>query len=510
MIRACFKFVVFFLISLQPAFGASLDHALLSVYAVRSDTGEVLLSENCDLSMMPASCMKIVTTAAALHILGPNRRLETYLEYDGVIDEEKVLQGNIYIRGGGDPCLGSDRIAGTASWKQQIEIWADAIEKLGIRSIKGKVVADATEWEKARAVPSWAWEDLGNYYGAGASALSFHENQYSIFFRPAGQIGERVSVLRTDPPALSLDLQNEVTTGPEGSGDCACIYGSEFSSIQFIRGTIPCGVDEFPIKGMIPNPGTFCADLLDQELQKRGLKNENLDRGANCKTPRQQKIDDFGSPCQNPHSGFGRRRRRHTWESRGAAAEARGDKRAILCGEEFCNWLQGSTGRRTRFHTTYSPTVGEIAYWTNQKSVNLYAEHLLKKMGEVMHGDGSTTAGIKAVTDFWKAQNVDLSGFQMADGSGLSRKNLVTTRQLVTVLLKMKKSNLFPLYFESFPQKEESIRAKSGSMSLVRGFAGYTDKTAFAILINQCPDTKLMQDKINELLTKINQMNGKS
>ncbi len=418
-----------------------IEHAIVSVYAVQCDNGKVLISENCDLSMIPASCMKIVTTSAALHLLGANNRFETHLEYDGWIDDAKTLQGNIYIRGGGDPCLGSDRISGALSWNKQIEAWAEAIQKLGVHQIKGKILGDASKWEKALAVPSWAWEDLGNYYGAGASALSFHENQYAIFLKPGSKVGENASILRTDPPLESLVYQNEVKTGPQGSGDRACIYGSEFSPIQFIRGTIPLGVDEFSIKGSIPDPATFCADLLTQELQKRGVV---VEKGVR---------------------------------------EPKGD--------------------RTSFHITYSPTIADIVHWINQKSINLYAEHLLKKMGEVVHNDGSTAAGTKVVTDFWSAQELDLGGFHMADGSGLSRKNLVTTRQLVEILLKMKKSHFFPTFFESLPQKEATMRAKSGSMSLIKGFAGYTDKIAFAVLVNQCPDHQIMNDKIDTLLLNL-------
>lgn len=86
----------------------SLDHAIVSLYALDCETGEVLFEKNSALSLVPASCMKIVTTTAALHLLGAESRFETYLEYDGVLDE--TLEGNLYIRGGGDPCLGSDRI----------------------------------------------------------------------------------------------------------------------------------------------------------------------------------------------------------------------------------------------------------------------------------------------------------------------------------------------------------------------------------------------------------------
>lgn len=418
-----------------------LDHSTIGLYAIDTKNNTILVDQNSDLSLVPASCMKIVTTAAALHILGSDHCFETHLEYDGLIDENKILNGNLYIRGQGDPCLGSDRTSGSLPWKKQLETWGDAIQKLGIKQIDGKIIGDATRWETALAVPSWNWEDLGNYYGAGACALSFHENFYSLFLRPGIKAGQKANILYTDPPLQDLTFQNELTTGPEGSGDQACIYGSEFSFVQVVRGTIPAAIDEFMIKGAIPHPAACCASLLAQELEGRGISVQN------------QKI-------QNQN-------------------------------------------RRIIFHTTVSPKVQEIVYWTNQKSINLYAEHLLKRMGEVVYREGSTSSGIRAVLDFWKLKNINLTGLNMVDGSGLSRKNLITAKQLVTMLLEIKKSNYFPIFFDSLPQKDSCIRAKSGSMSLVKGSAGYMGDIAFAILINQCNDSQIMNKKIIEFLSEL-------
>lgn len=420
-----------------------LAHFTLSVYAVQCSTGKVLRDQNSDLSLIPASCMKVVTTGAALHLLGEDLRFETALEYDGFIDSKNTLHGNLYIRGGGDPCLGSDRIFGGLSWKKQLEVWAGAVRKLGIVRIEGKVIGDASKWEKAQAVPSWCWEDLGNYYGAGASALSFHENSYSLFFKPGPSVGDDATIIRTEPPLLHHIFQNEVKTGPAGSGDRACIYGSEFSPIQFVRGTIPAAVNEFFIRGAIPDPATYAADLLTKELRTQGITIVEQDLASS---------------------------------------------------------------KRVAFHTASSPTIKEIVHWTNQKSINLYAEHLLKKMGEVAHGDGSTASGVKAVTAFWNSQKIDLGGFNMDDGSGLSRKNLVTTKQLVNMLLTMKTSPHFHAFYDSLPLIEGSIRAKDGNMSLIKGYVGYRDNIAFAIIINQGSNSKLMKETMNLLLSNIQEV----
>lgn len=397
----------------------------VSIYAVDMETGKVAYDENSQKNMTPASSLKVITTATALQILGPEFRFQTELAYDGNM-EAGILKGNLYIQGGGDPCLGVDRA-------KQLDEWTNAIQKLGIHTIEGDLVGDASRWESALAPPGWLWEDLGNYYGAGACALSFHENKYKLFFKP-GKVGEDAAILRLEPAIAGLQIVNEVKTGPEGSGDRACIYGSEYSPLQMVRGTVPAGVAEFAIKGSIPDPARFCADQLAESLQSMGI------------AIKRQKL---------------------------------------------------KSGKRTPFHTTFSPPLKEIVFWTNHKSHNLYAEHLLKEMGETTYGEDSTQAGIQAVKSFWQAQKIDLTG--LADGSGVSRKNLVTARQMVAILLKMKDSDLFR---NSLPEEKSNIRAKSGSMTGVIAYAGYAGNVAFAIILNHCLDRHAAEESVDRFLNE--------
>lgn len=424
-----------------PLCADEIDHALFSAYAIDMRTGEVLIDKHSALSLATGSCMKIATTGAALSLLGEKAQLETHLEYDGFIDDQKTLKGNLYVRGSGDPCLGSDRVAGNLGWKEQLAAWATAVQALGIEKIEGRVIGDDSLWEESRAAPQWAWEDIGNYYGAGASALTFHENRYFLYFKPGSQVGEETQIVKTDPPMLSLSLKNEVKTGPEGSGDRACIYGSELASAQTVLGTIPAAVDTFAIQGAMPDPVRVCEDLLVDALAARGIIAQNKS------LPKKEK--------------------------------------------------------RERFHTTLSPHIGAISYWTNQRSINLYAEHLLKKMGESLANEGSTRSGVKVVTEFWKKQGIDLAGFHMTDGSGLSRTNLATTKQLVQMLMKIKHSPIYSTFLASLPQHSENVRAKSGSMSLVRGTVGYAGDIAFAILINHCSDPKAMNAAIEKTIAQL-------
>lgn len=386
---------------------------IVSIYAVDRESGKVVIDEQSDVGMTPASCIKVLTTGAALHVLGEKYCFTTTLEYDGEI-KENILHGNIYIRGGGDPCLGAK------DWEKQLQVWGQAIKEIGIKEVKGRVISDASAWETALAAPGWSWDDLGNYYGAGASALSFHENCYVLTLKPS-EVGGAVTICSTFPPQFDLDLRNELVTGPIGSGDQACIYGSEFSSLQFVRGSIPAGVEQFSIKGAISNPASYLEKLFTKTIQEIGI---------------------------------------------------------VVAGQVLAE------SARVPFHTTKSPTVAEIVQETNQRSMNLYAEHLLKAMGK-----GSTNLGARTIKEFWQSAGIDLTDAQITDGSGLSRNNILNAKQCVEILQKIEQSPHFATFFRSLPEVN-GVKAKSGSMSLITGYVGYSDKLVFAFFIGQCPDGK--------------------
>lgn len=409
----------------------------MGIYAINTKDHAIICDKRSNASLMPASTMKVITTAAALAILGEEERFQTHLEYDGSIDKEGVLHGNLYIRGGGDPSLGHNRIKGSLTSDALMQLWCQSVQSLGVKVVRGKVIENTSSWEKARAAPSWLWEDLGNYYGAGPSPLSFHENFYTLTFRPGKKVGDEAHILRMEPDEVGVLLENEVKTGPIGSGDQACIYGGENSFTQTVRGTIPMGVEEFSIRGAIPNPAAYLVRLFSKSLNQNGI----TILGENIKEEKEKKV----------------------------------------------------------FHTTSSPPVKEIVKWTNRNSINLYAEHLLKKMGEKKFGFGSFATGIQAVSDFLQENKLDLSGFHMADGSGLSRKNLVTAKLLVSVLELMKENKAF---VDSLAVNKERIKAKSGYMTQTRASCGYSGDIVYAIIINQCLDKEIDQ-KLDRFLFEL-------
>ena len=158
----------------------SLSHGTFGFCLATADSGKIILGRNSDVSLPPASALKIVSTGITLKIAGDSYKFPTILQYSGNIDPVKhLLSGNIYIKGSGDPTLGSDNF-GSNSYEIMLKQWLKAIRNLGIDSIRGAVIGDGEIFDYDAVPGGWAWEDVEMDYGAPPSGLSFHDNLYNI------------------------------------------------------------------------------------------------------------------------------------------------------------------------------------------------------------------------------------------------------------------------------------------------------------------------------------------
>jgi len=446
-----------------------LKNASISFYALDIDSNKVIGGLASSRSLVPASTMKLVTTATALEMLGPNKRFPTRIKYTGEIDTNCVLNGNIYIDGGGDPCLGSKRFP--KQYGNFINKWAIAIQNLGIDSINGRVIADATIFSEQMIPSTWIWADLGNYYGAGPCGLSIYENKCNVEFSSFNK-GDSTEITCVYPYIPNLKFENNVKSMITHK-DLSYIFGAPYQDDRIFKGGIPVNKEKFMVKGSIPDPAYLAAFELDMELRALGLKLANPST-----TIRKMKID--GLPIEKLK------------------------KRTVI--------------------TTWSPKVISIINLTNMHSINLYAEHLMNQIGIAKYRSGDTGSGTQATTLFWKKKELDVEGFYVYDGSGLSRFNAVTAKQLVGILKYMNESEHKELFLKSLPVAGKSgtlrtlgrgtaaqgrVKAKSGTMTRVKSYAGYvTTKNkrniAFAIIANNYNCTSFqMKKKIEKIMIKL-------
>lgn len=151
----------------QFAASSDLKSASISFNVIDLSTGTTVASYDPNRGIPTASTAKLFSTATALEVLGENYRPETRVYTDGILDSSGILAGNIWIRGGGDPSLGSKYFCDKGHERDFLRAWADSLKKKGITQIQGGIIADASEFGYNGAPDGWNWVDMGNYYGAG-------------------------------------------------------------------------------------------------------------------------------------------------------------------------------------------------------------------------------------------------------------------------------------------------------------------------------------------------------
>jgi serine-type D-Ala-D-Ala carboxypeptidase/endopeptidase (penicillin-binding protein 4) len=410
-----------------------MKHAIFSLYVVDAKTGALIYGRNEEMGLAPASCQKLFTSAAAFALLGPEFRYQTDLLAEGKIDRGE-LEGNIIFKGFGDPTLGSWRWKNTQE-KTVINEILGALCEAHIEKISGNVILDGRAFSIQSIPDGWIWQDIGNYYGAGAWAINWHENQYDLVLRPGNAVGKSTT-LDTPVMAHGIELRNGIKTGAKASGDNGYIYLAPRSSSGFTLGSIPISQQRFTIAGSIPDPPRQLSFVLDSAFRA----NQIVLQGSFC-----------------------------DWSDR-------------LDSESV------SPTRQTVIFTHLSPPLDSMNYWFLKKSINLYGEALLKTLAYKKSGFGETDAGVEILRNFWASQGIESSSVNIMDGSGLSPQNRVTAKALVHVLQYAVSQPWFAAFFDALPEIN-GIRMKSGSINGVRSYAGYqTARTGeqfqFAIMVN--------------------------
>lgn len=423
------------------------SNASISLLAVDCANGSVIMDYDSQRALPSASTMKLFATASALELVGSNYKPKTILYYEGSISTDSTLNGNIWISGRGDMTLGSSYFYSDAERSVFLDDWVRAIRKAGINRINGSVIGDGSAFGYEGAPDGWSWSDLGNYYGAGFSGLMVYDNILYYHFK-TGSIGQTAQLNYTFPTVAHLLFHNYIKASGV-SGDNSYIYGAPYSLDRFGTGELPANKADFVVKGSLPDPEYQVADELTHALTGRG-------------------IIVAGSPVSVRKSEL--------------TLPATSSLQPILEYE--------------------GKSLFEIAKQTNYKSINVFAEGLLCTIGYVKTGNGSTASSTRFVENHW-AKQFNTSGFQMKDGSGLSRSNSVSAAHFCSLLKAMKSSSNFADFYATLPVSGESgtlknvcknqsahgrVHAKSGTMNRIKSYAGYIESSsgktiAFAVIV---------------------------
>jgi serine-type D-Ala-D-Ala carboxypeptidase/endopeptidase (penicillin-binding protein 4) len=222
--------------------------------------GDTLFSVNPDALLKPASTMKMMTTGLALERFGPDHTFSTQVLRDGSVSGG-VLNGNLYMRGGGDPTLS------LRFWKGQspTDDLARQIAAAGIRRVTGDVIADESAFDVERIPHGWKSSYLASAYAAPVSALSLNENIVWIVARP--QNGQ--AVVELDPPSTALPVTSTVRLVGGSGGRVVARRTSEGIAVS---GTIGASSGPRRYSLVVNEPPTFAAGALVSSLRKAGVE----------------------------------------------------------------------------------------------------------------------------------------------------------------------------------------------------------------------------------------------
>ena len=423
--------------------------------------GKTVYSYDTDRLQSPASVLKTVATATALEILGEDYRYPTALEYDGIL-ENGTLEGNLYIKGSGDPSLGSSHFA--PGQNKFLSTWIAALQKAGIKHITGSVISDESIFDTEGVSIKWLREDMGNYYAPGSYGISIFDNMYKLSLQ-TGAAGTRPVLKGTEPDIPFIRFKNYLKAAPVSS-DSAYIIGAPLDDVRYLYGVLPANREAYVLKGDIPDPALYLARYLTDQLQQKGIR---VDGSPSC-----YRIE-----------------------------------------VEENRWKKGE---RKEIVTTYSPTLREIASVCNHVSHNLYADALVKTVGlqykprrnEMISSFGR---GVQVVKEYWEKKGLDVFPLRMNDGSGLAPADKVSAGFMGELLVYMAtESAVSDAFIASLPQAgiEGSVRnflkgsklqgkahLKSGGITGVRSYAGYITKDgktyAVAVFSNNysCPMSRM-------------------
>lgn len=414
--------------------------ASIGVLVKNLRTGEILAAHNENTVLTPASTMKLISTCTALELLGGDYRFQTFLETDGSV-QDGVLRGNLYIRGGSDPSLGSYKVGDRGFMNK----WVAALQKAGIRQIDGDIVADMTLLSAEGVNPGWVWEDIGNYYAPGIYALAYLDNTMNITLR-SGAVGTKAEVLTTYPDYPGIAFENQILCAAQNT-DGAFVHGLPLDDRRFLVGTVPANQGSFGLKGDLPNPGWLLALHLKRALATAGIR---------------------------------------------VSGEA--DYRVGL----------PARGERTLLYTHSSYPLRDLVRETNMQSNNHYAEQIFRLLGTRAAVPASIQNALDVELQCWRGRGVDLGSARIVDGCGLSPSNAVSPRQFVDLLTYMNGSPNQADFYASLPVSgqtgtlrgllggtalEGRVHAKSGTIGGVKTYAGYLempngDRLAFAVMVN--------------------------
>lgn len=406
--------------------------AHVGVCVLSTETGEFLYRYNDTKAFVPASLTKLLTTAAALELLGGDFRFTTRVYADGRIRQGGDFEGNIIIRGSGDPTWSE---AFGNSPDSVFARWIAALDSLGITTIKGNIVCDDSYFDEVRYGRGWMWDDFVMPYSPPVSALAAYDNCVRIAITADTTISKQARVEVVRGSGAIRVVSNVTTASEEQPLDIVPIRDVGSATVE-LHGTVPrtTKATPFDIEVPVDNPASYVGMLFRDALE------------------------------------------RHRIRVRGSVLTA-------------VEWGEPILYSRLPVLTEYvSQPLRSIVAVMNRTSHNLCAEMLLKTIGKESSGTGSFEAGTEYVRAMLQRNGLPSDELAMSDGSGLSRLDLCTPNLMARLLWHVWRSQWRSDFVASLARPgepgtlrtrlvgtiaERNVAAKTGTLENVSNLAGY-------------------------------------
>ncbi len=417
------------------------------VLVADAETGEVLYALNAQKYFAPASNAKLFTTALALATLGPAYRFRTTVETRGTLDRQGRVRGDVVLVGRGDANLSNRKLPFEKKVEREgppekvLAELADQVVARGVRRIEGDIVADDGYFAYERFPSGWTVEDMMWSYGAAVSALAVDDNTFFLELRPGAREGAPAR-FGVEPDKGFYRIQNEVRTGAAGS-EQKLEVSREPGSRQFVlRGSIPLRAEPHKLTLAVEEPAEYAAQLLKRLLEARGVRIH------------------------------GQARARHAPEEKPGAP-------AVLAEH-------------------LSPPLVDDIRLVHKISQNLHAELLLRTAAREKIGATSTEAALQFAQEFFNSIGIAPGDVALHDGSGLSRRDLVTPQAVLALLQYAARQPWGGLFRSTLPVAGEDgtldermantpaagrIQAKTGTLDHVNSLSGYATTARGAKLV---------------------------
>lgn len=414
------------------------DPVFWGVFVRDLESGQTLYTRNADHAFLPASNQKLLTTATALDALGSDHRYETTLHFDGTT-VDSVMTGDLIIKGSGDPSFGSIEVRGDDPLRR----WAEQLAAMGVKRIEGRLIGDDNVFDDRPYPEGWDIDYItrqaSRSMGATTSGLSYNDNVAIVQIRST-RPGAPPDVQTI--PAGVLTINNAATTSRRRYGAGVRVARAFESNAVDVLGTVP-RYYRGSVVVPVANPTMLALESFRLALHEAGIATD-------------LELVDVDDLADRPN-----------------------------------------TGRITPLFVAFSPPLADLIAITNKESNNFYAEQLFRTYGWA----GSVRGGANRTETFLRRAGIDTRDVLVRDGSGLSRKDLITPRAMVELLEHMDAHRERAAFLSSLPLGGERgstleyrlrnvpVRAKTGSLRFIRTLSGYATRpdgrrVAFALFAN--------------------------